>query len=261
MRRILNVTGRSLRRALAHVGNATGLLRAIVRAGLRLPRSNFRVFLRVVSLQIRFTGLQAVPLIAALAAAIGAVGIMEFVALLTGLADDLIGKLLVTIVIREMGPLITAVVIIARSGTAMATELGSMRLGGELEALQAYRVDPIAFVLLPRVAGAIVSTFILIVVFDAVGLLGGAAIASALRGLSFSLVSAKVQLALTNRDIWLTALKSVLFGGLIALLSCYLGLLVRGSSTELPKAVAKAVVASLAAVFVLDAALAAAFLL
>src|SRR6185295_8433572 len=160
-------------------------------------RLNLRVVGKLTSTQVRFTGLQALPLVAALAAAIGAVGIMEFVALLTGLADDLIGKLLVTIVVREMGPLITAVVLIARSGTAMATELGSMRLDGELDVLQAFRVDPVAFVILPRVVGTVVSLFALIILFDLVGLLGGAAIASALRGLSFELISAKVEAALT----------------------------------------------------------------
>src|SRR5581483_8519537 len=136
MLRLLDHLGHALTRVLAHIGNVADLVRALIATVLRLQRLNLRLLGKIATAQVRFTGLQAVPLVGALAAAIGAVGILEFVTLLTGLADDLIGKLLVTIVIREMGPLITAVVLIARSGTAMATELGSMRLDGELDALR-----------------------------------------------------------------------------------------------------------------------------
>lgn len=260
-RRALVLIGRRTRAALTHLGRFARLLRAVASAANSLPRLNLRVIGRAASQQVRFTGLHAAPLVAVMAAAIGAVGILEFAQLLTGLADDLIGSLLVTIVVREMGPLIAAIVVIARSGTAMAAELGTMRLGGQLDALQAYRVDPAAFVLLPRVAGTVAALFGLIVLFDTAGLLGGAAIASALRGLSAAMVAAKVEAALTGLDFALSAAKALLFGASIASLSCYHGLLVRRSPTELPQAVTRGVVASLAAVFILDGLLAAAFLL
>lgn len=253
--------GRRARAALTHVGRFARLLGAALSAAASLPGLNLRLIGKVASSQVRFTGLHAAPLIAVLAAAIGAVGILEFVSLLTGLADELIGSLLVTIVVREMGPLIAAVVVIGRSGTAMAAEIGTMRLGGQLDVLQAYRVDPAAYVLLPRVAGTVVSLFGLIVLFDAAGLLGGAAIASAARGLSAAMVAAKVRAAMTGADFALSASKALLFGAAISSLSCYNGLLVRRSPTELPQAVTRGVVASLAAVFVLDGVLAAAFLL
>jgi len=261
MSRTLSSLGRAIRRALAFVGNIANLELALARQVLRLPGHNLRVLGRVTSLQIRFTGLQASTLITITAAVIGAVGIMEFVSLLTGLADDLIGKLLVTIIVREMGPIITAVILIGRSGTAMATELGSMSLNGELEALRAYRIDPVAFVIVPRVAGMVLSMFGLIVLFDVVGLLGGAGIAFALRGLSFSLIQGRVADALTNADFAYSALKALAFGQTISVLSCYFGMRVRRSPTELPQAVTKAVVASLMAVVFIDGLLAAAWYL
>ncbi len=260
-RRALVFVGRRAHAQFMHVGRFARLLGAVAAAGAGLRKGNLRMTAKTASSQVLFTGLHAAPLVAVMAAAIGAVGILEFVRLLTGLADDLMGNLLVTIVVREMGPLIAAIVVIARSGTAMAAEIGTMRLGGQFDALQAYRVDPAAFVLLPRVLGTVVALFGLIVLFDAAGLLGGALIASAVRDLSAPMVAAKVRAAMTNGDFALTAAKAVLFGTSIAAFSCYNGLLVRRSPTELPQAVTRGVVASLAAVFVLDAALALSFLL
>ena len=261
MRLALQAVGSRTRGALGLVGNLADLQLAIVRKAFELPRLNLRVLGRIAASQLRFSGLQAIPIIALLAAVIGAVGIMQFVELLTGLADDLIGQLIVTIIIREMGPLITAVILIGRSGTAMATELGSMRLGGEFEALQAYRIDPLAFVILPRVGGMIAAMFGLIVVFDVVGVLGGAGIVLALRGLSFSLVQGRVAAALTNADFGLSAVKALAFGLAVSSLSCYFGMRVGRSPTELPQAVTRAVVSSLLAVFLLDALLAAVWVL
>lgn len=261
MRRLLAAVGKRARGPLLHVGRVARLLGELAATLAGRRPWNPRVVGRIGLKQVRFTGLQAAPLVAVLAASIGAVGIMEFVSLLTGLADELIGKLLVTIVIREMAPLITAVVVIARSGTAMAAEIGTMQLDGELEALQAYRIDPVAFVILPRVVGTVASLFGLIVLFDVAGLLGGAAIAGFARGLSFQAVSGKVLLAMSNLDLWLTLLKAVLFGTAISVVSCYRGLLVRRSPTELPQAVTLAVVASLGTVFLMDAVLAAVFIL
>lgn len=261
VRRGLVYIGRRARAQLMHVGRFARLLGSVAAAPAGLGRGSLRMTAKTASSQVLFTGLHAAPLIAVMAAAIGAVGILEFVSLLSGLADDLVGSLLVTIVVREMGPLIAAVVVIARSGTAMAAEIGTMRLGGQFDALQAYRVDPASFVLLPRVLGTVLALFGLIVLFDAAGLLGGAFIASAMRGFSALMLAEKVRLAMNTGDFALSLLKALLFGVSISSLSCYNGLLVRRSPTELPQAVTRGVVASLAAVFILDAVLATAFLL
>ena len=101
--------------------------------------------------------------------------------------------------------------------------------------------------------------FASIVLFDVTGLLGGSVIAVLVKDLSFSLLRGRVAAALTPADFIMTALKALLFGQTIALLSCYFGLRVKRSPTELPQAVTRAVVASLAGVFAVDAALAAAF--
>ncbi|MBI5201651.1 MAG: ABC transporter permease [Elusimicrobia bacterium] len=261
MRGQLRRLGRSVRAFLRHVGTLSRLELSLARHLLVPVGYNVRLCAKITLTQARFSGLQAAPLLAALGVMIGAVGILQFVSLLAGLADDLIGKLLVTIIVREMGPLIAAVLLIGRSGTAMATELGTMRLGGELEALSAYRIDPVAFVLLPRVLGMVLAMFASIVLFDVTGLLGGSVIAVIVKDISFPLLRGRVAAALMPGDFGMTVLKAFLFGQTIALFSCYFGMGVKRSPTELPQAVTRAVVASLAGVFVADAALAAAYYL
>ena len=259
MRGQLRRLGRAVRGLLGHVGNLSRLELALARRVLAPVGYSVRLTSKLTLTQARFSGLHAAPLLAVLGAMIGAVGILQFVSLLAGLADDLMGKLLVTIIVREMGPLIAAVLLIGRSGTAMATELGTMRLGGELEALAAYRIDPVAFVLLPRVAGMVFAMFASIVLFDVTGLLGGSVIAVLVKDLSFTLLRGRVAAALTPADFGMTVLKALVFGQTIALFSCYFGLRVKRSPTELPQAVTRAVVASLAGVFAADAVLAAAY--
>jgi phospholipid/cholesterol/gamma-HCH transport system permease protein len=245
--------GRATREILALAGNLFNLELALAGRLLRPDRLNFRLLTRISSAQTRFTGVQAAPLVSLTAAIVGAVGIMQFVDLLTGLADDLIGKVLVTIIVREMGPLVTAVIIICRSGTAITTELGFMRLDGEFDALKAFRIDPVEFVILPRMLGMSASMFGLMVLFDLVGLLGGAGIAHALRGLSYALIQGRLSSALTLMDFVFSLAKALAFGQAVSVISCYFGLRVLKSPTELPQAVTKAVVTSLIAVFLLEA--------
>jgi phospholipid/cholesterol/gamma-HCH transport system permease protein len=261
MRRILSVLGRRTRSFFIRVGELAGLCGAIARAAVSLPRLNWTILGKITINQIRFSGLQAIPLVAIVATLIGAVAIIQASSFLAGWADDWIGSVLVSIIIRELGPLVTAIILIGRSGTAMATELGSMRLNGEIESLAAYRIDPMAFVVLPRLVGAAVSTFILIVLFDLFGVLGGLGVSRMLADISFSILLKHVLAALTNTDLALSLVKGLLFGSVTATLSCYFGLKVKISPTELPQAVTKAVVAALIAVFLADSLLAAVFYL
>lgn len=260
MHRTLMIAGRRARRLLAHLGSLSRLQLKLARSSLALGRLNLRLIGKIACNQILFTGLEAAPLVAVIAASIGAVSIIQSANLLTGLADDLIGALLVSVIVRELGPLVAAVILIGRSGTAMATELGSMRLSGEIEALKAYRIDPLDFVILPRVLGMVLSLFALTVLFDLVGVLGGFGISLLIKSISFALLKSRVMSALTNGDLVLSALKALLFGEAIAVLSCYFGLRVQQSPTELPQAVTRAVVASMTCVILLDG-LAAAFYL
>ncbi len=251
--------GRVAARSSALVGQVYRLHAALI-TKLRSPRGlNIELVRRLTLNQVLFSGVQAVPLIAASATLIGGVAIMQTVSLLSGLAYELIGQILVGIIVREIGPLIAAVVLIGRSGTAMATEIGSMRLNGEWDALKAYRIDPVDFVILPRVAGMVASMFCMVVCFDVLGILGGCGMALLMKGISSAQLLSRVGSALTNADLAVTLLKALVFGELVATLSCIYGMRVHGSPTELPRAVTRAVVACMVGVLVLDSLITAAF--
>ena len=131
----------------------------------------------VLVLQILFTGIEALGITAAMALAIGAAINLIGSSLLAEFGQ---GKLMYTILIvvisRELGPLLTAFIVIARSGTAIATELGGMAVGHEIEAYVAVGVNPISYLAAPRFLGVVVSLTVLNVYFSAFGLFGSFAV-------------------------------------------------------------------------------------
>ena len=166
---------------------------------------------------------------------------------------------MVLIILRELGPLLTAVLVIGRSSTAIAAELGAMQLNGEVDALAAHGVNPFQYLLLPRWVGVLVSVFALVVFFDAAALAGGFLVAKLKYGVTFGYFMDSVRQTLSNRDFVATLLKVVLFSGAITFHACHFGLGIRRSQTEIPQAVTRTVVTALVAVFMLDGLIAALF--
>ena len=135
----------SRRGALEALGRATlvvvvavcdlALLVAVSFQSLLLPgrRPVWRVFLK----QLYFTGLESLQVIVMISALIGAVTITQLISLVGTGNEGLTGKVLIWVVVRELGPLLTAIIVIARSGTAIATELGFMTINGEIDAIEA----------------------------------------------------------------------------------------------------------------------------
>ena len=114
----------------------------------------------LVRAQIYRTGVCLLPMIGFLGCALGLIIIGQTVSLLERVgAEDFIGKLMVTVVVRELGPLLTAVVVLARVGAATVVELGTSRAQGDVEALEALGIDPIHYLVVPRMWGLAVSVF------------------------------------------------------------------------------------------------------
>jgi len=224
-----------------------------VRAASRLTRAGRWVMLRVLINQIRFTALQAIGLVAFLAAILAFLVISQSIRQLGrfGAVDNL-GTIMVVAVIRELGPLLTALIVVSRSGTAIAAEMATNRVMGEVTALEAMGIDPYIYLVLPRMLGAIVSVATLMVVFDAVALLSGY-VAATTNGMALSRYTAIVLRTLSAKDVWLTLAKGVFFGAAVALFCSYHGLAVKAGPTEIPQAVTRGVVATIVAIFVLSA--------
>src|SRR5206468_4487321 len=124
--------------------------------------------------QLSASGVRLLPMMIFLALALGLVIIGQTVSLLTRVgANSLLGTVMVTTVVRELGPLLTALIVLSRSGTATVVELGTARALGEVEALEVLGIDPIHYFVLPRVLGMAVGMLALTVYLILGALLSG----------------------------------------------------------------------------------------
>ncbi len=138
-------------------------------------KSGRRMIRGFVVQQIYYTGLEALALIVAVGLLLGTLVIVESAAQLERVGgEEVIGSLLVIIIIRELGPLVTAVVVILRSGTAISIELGYMKVLKEIQTLSMQGINPLHLIAIPRLIGMIISLICLFVIFDIVAILGGA---------------------------------------------------------------------------------------
>ena len=224
-----------------------------VRAASRLTPAGRWVMVRVLINQIRFTALQAIGLVTFLAAILAFLVISQSIRQLGrfGAVDNL-GTIMVVAVIRELGPLLTALIVVSRSGTAIAAEMATNKVMGEISALEAMGIDPYIYLVLPRVLGAIVSVACLMVLFDVVALLSGFLGAST-TGMSPEGYREIVLATLSAKDVWITVAKGITFGAAVALFCSYHGLAVTAGPTEIPQAVTRGVVGTIVCIFIMSA--------
>ncbi len=201
--------------------------------------------------QVYFTGIEALSKVALIGVLIGIVIITQIVNI-AGSNAVLIGKILVWTVVRELGPLLAAIIIIARSGTAIASELGSMKVSGETDSLRIMGINPVEYLLIPRIAGITISVFILTFYFQITAIAGGLGFTSIVRELPFLQHLKVIFSALSLFEISVSLTKSLVFGLLISTVSCYQGFSVKSSITEIPQAATRAVMQSLFLVFIFD---------
>jgi len=201
--------------------------------------------------QIYFTGIEAMTKVTAVGALVGIVIITQ-VANIVGFNAVLAGKIFVWTVVRELGPLFSAIIVIARSSTAVASELGSMQVNGEVRALRIMGVDPIAYLIVPRILGLTLCVYVLAFYFQLGAVFGGLILSSLFLDIQFLQQFGNIFTALGLFEISVSFIKSLFFGFLIASSSCYHGLRVRSSITEVPQATTRAVMQSLVLVIIFD---------
>jgi phospholipid/cholesterol/gamma-HCH transport system permease protein len=240
-------TGLSALEAIRFIGSC-------VRATATMPRSVRRMFGRVLVLQVRFTAVDAMPIIAGLALLIGILVIAQAQAQAVRFGvSEALGQLLATIIVRELGPLFAAIIVVARSGTAISSELATSRVMGEVTALEALGVDPVQYLVIPRLAGCAISVAILAVYFDFIAIVGGMFATAWLAGLSpwDYLESLRMGLSMWDGAIVLT--KGALFGLGTAGVCCWAGLRAARTPAAIPQSVTRGVVIALVYVFSVSA--------
>jgi phospholipid/cholesterol/gamma-HCH transport system permease protein len=233
--------------ALAFLGRVS----ATAFRAFRHPRS-----LRPISIarHVYDTGITAIPIVALIAFLISVIIAYMSAQQLRGFGAEIFVVDLVTIgVLRELGVLLTSIIVAGRSGSAFAAEIGSMKLNEEIDALQATGVDPFEALVLPRVLGLVVALPLLTVVADLVGLIGGAVLCASLLHMPLDQYVARVSQAISPTTFWVGVIKAPVFAVLIAMAGTHRGMQVSGSSRELGRLTTVAVVQAIFLVILADA--------
>jgi phospholipid/cholesterol/gamma-HCH transport system permease protein len=200
------------------------------------------------------TGITAMPITALIAFLISVIIAYMSAQQLRGLGVDIYVVDLVTIgVLRELGVLLTSVIVAGRSGSSYAAELGSMKLNEEVDALTATGVDPFEVLVQPRLLGLIIALPLLTIVADLVGLAGGALLCRYLLDMPLTQYVTRASEAISPTTFWVGIIKAPVFALLIGIAGCYRGMQVRGSARELGRLVTVAVVQAIFTVILADA--------
>ncbi|HTT06357.1 MAG TPA: MlaE family lipid ABC transporter permease subunit [Steroidobacteraceae bacterium] len=248
---------RGLRTGLAIVGfvghASTQLMRGVVQ-----PR---HLRLTSITRHVYDTGITAIPIVALIAflvsvilAYLGAQELQQFG------ANVFVADLVTIGVLRELGVLLTAVIIAGRSGSAFTAEIGAMRLNEEVDALLAIGLDPFELLVLPRLIGLVIALPLLTVMADIVGLTGGGLLCHVLLHMPLLQYLSRVHGAIASTTFWVGLIKAPVFAALIAMAGCFNGMRVRRSSRELGRLTTRAVVQAIFGVILADALFAVLFL-
>jgi phospholipid/cholesterol/gamma-HCH transport system permease protein len=154
---------------------------------------------------------------------------------------------------RELGPLMTAIVVCGRSGAAFAAELGSMRVNEEIDALRTMGFGPMRFLVLPRTIALMLVTPLLTLVADVMGIVGGLVVSLFALDIGFTGYLNQTQKVVQVWDVYSGLLKSVCFALAITLISCQQGLAASGGAEAVGRRTTASVVATLFALIVIDA--------
>lgn len=255
------------RRILAHLGemvweqgdevrHAAAVIGTVIWVGLN-PRYWARMARNKLARQVLAIGVEPLWFISAVAALVGISVVVQLTFWVEQAGQSqLVGPLLVTVVARELGPLLINLVVIVRSGSAMMTELAVLKINGEVPKLEAEGIDPFSFLVVPRILGMAVSTFCLTIIFILVAFASGYAFA-ALSGKGsrdLFLFTNTLSSAIQPKDVFNIVAKSTLPALFAGASCCIGGLGVAGTIAGIPPATQRALTRSVAGLFVISAA-------
>jgi len=167
-------------------------------------------------------------------------------------AVELVADLVAVSLSRELAPLLAAIIVAGRYGSAIAAERGTMRVSQEIDALEVMGIDPVSYLVVPRLVGLLVTLPCLTVFADVVGILGGATIGLGVLDMGAGGYLQRTVDALVLQDIFTGLVKSVAFAGIIGLVGCHQGLATRGGAEQVGRATTRAVVRSIVLIIFAD---------
>lgn len=229
-------------------------LTAFIINALRGWRGKFnRAAYQSIITQIIFTGIDALPAISLLALAIGASITTQLILLVQMVGSDAdVIRMITQVVALELSPLLAAIIIIGRSGSAITVDLGNMKLHREMEGLALLGIDMREFFIRPRLAGVVIAQLMLSIYFAVIAVVSGVLFSALFSSASYYRYLVAIPMAFDPTQLIGFVVKDVLFGLIIGGAACFHALRVTDSPTEVPQQTQQAIVNSLMLIFLID---------
>ena len=218
-------------------------------AWLVRPPFRLRLFLE----QMEFVGVGSLTIILLVGFFSGAVAAQQAIAALEIFGQErFVGATVGLSLAQELAPVFTALMLTARAGSGMATELGSMRITEQIDALTTFAVNPVQYLVTPRIVGTVIMMPVMTMVFNIVGLVGAYLYSIYLKDIDLGQFVEMYKYWTDPKDYIIGGTKSIVFGAALSLVACYEGFNIRGGAKEVGLATTRAVVAGSVSVLVLD---------
>jgi phospholipid/cholesterol/gamma-HCH transport system permease protein len=244
--------GAATERSVAYVGALAEIFGRSLRLLFLSPLKRNRMLQRAIH-EATAAGVGALPIVSLITFFVGIIIALQGAYQLQRIgAMQLVPSLVAISITRELGPLVTAIVVIGRSGSAFAAEIGTMRVTEELDALQTMALDPVAFLVVPKFLAMAVMLPCLAIWSDLMGVLGGALFGVIGGGFTFNGYLIATQDVLLARDITSGFVKSLVFGMVITAVGCQEGFSTGAGAEEVGRSTTSAVVISILLVILID---------
>ncbi len=239
MYQIAGYIGRKTLKSGNHILDLFAFTYRIFELIFQRPKQGRTLVRRVILEQIYFTAVQALPLLIPIALIVGSMLIIQF-ARISSQYD--IGTTMVLLIVRELGPGITALLVILRSATSVTIEIGYMKIFHEIDTIEMAGIDPIRTICLPRLIGITSAILCLFIVFDLVSIIGGYGVVWVFTHIHLGDFLGQIAKAITPTDIIVGIVKALCFGIIITVTCLYHGFSIKKNITGLPAATSKAAI-------------------
>ncbi len=216
-----------------------------------LVRPPFRI--RLYFKQMEFIGVNSLFVVALTSLFTGMVlALQTFYAFSMFGAETLVGATVALSMTRELGPVITGLMVTGRAGSAICAEIGTMRVTEQVDALTVMAINPVQYLVLPRIVAGVIMLPLLTIISDAMGILGGYLVGVQLLDIHGGMFMNKIQEHVTLADVYNGLIKASVFGGILTLVGCYKGFYTRGGAEGVGRSTTQAVVMSSVLILVSD---------
>jgi len=240
MENAFRAVGRSALNFLRDVGGSSILLGRALAKLPELPRTAQQTLQ-----QMEQIGIGSIPLVLVTSVFIGAVAAVQAAYQFQGYVPMIfLGTVVGKSVILELGPVLTALVVGGRVSASYAAELGTMRVTEQIDAMEILAIDPVRYLVMPRVVACVIMLPVLTIIADFLAIVGGMLVANVSLGVSYEVFSTGLRFFFYADDVFSSIIKAAAFGGIIALMGCYNGFQTYGGAQGVGRAAMHAVVST-----------------